>query len=233
MPGHSYTHGINMKAGNGCLQTGHFKSALGLFALALAYASKPTETARAEQALGITFRVLGVLDDAQRMLERAEKTARSTDDAILIGSVERDLGEVWHDKALSADTTELSEEYFDTAEEHFNNSFVAFSDVDLAETYTTSGFLGATLIDRGFKEGLSRLQSADTVLIKCDNRVYELNNLVRLIRYSPPLKRWTYLPRALRLTSLNSNSSGDRKKVYAALAGNTFFQWAKRRKQGK
>jgi tetratricopeptide (TPR) repeat protein len=214
--------------------------AIWYYSQALTFATIPREKAEAHSAMAVSYRVIGELDMAEDSFMEALLHA---EDPLVVALIHRDLGALWHERAvehLEQNQSVEAEEAFDEAEWFIKKSSSAFSNAgETAEQFTSLGFLGMMLYDQGFRaEGYSLLKEADTVLsgLAIPHPVYEANILIRRIRVSPPHERLRLLPRALHLTrptSKGGESSGSRKRVFVALLGNRVYRRVVKQQQGK
>lgn len=128
----------------------------------------------------------------------------------------------------------------------------------LEESRATNGFYGLFMAETGrWKEGVEKLRESASDLHLLGNRRYEFNNLVRLLRISLTARIFR-LPRAVwlvfnvelgieasrlegfdkfrfdlaRLFRRDRGVMTDAKRLLAALLGNRFYHWQKRRQQG-
>ena len=213
-------------------------SALDHYYRALELVASPEEEAAALQAAGVSLRVIGMLPEARFSLTTALESLPNSEDVRLIGAIHRDLAEVWHDMAVEFKSKRDrvgSIRAFDKAEHHLGESrLLLLKAGDRAEELSTVCFLGQTRYDRGMKANgafLLRKSVAQFRTLAVPNEAYEVNAIIRLLRCDSP-RAWTYLPRALKLTSRGSASSGRRMHVIVAACGNKVYLWAKRRRQG-
>ena len=237
----SSTFTEEMQAGNTQRQLGNHQAAVQHFLLAESEAMSSSQLATARQAAGVSYRILADLPNATTLLTRALTTATIAhkQDHRLLGAIERDLAEVYHDEALGLlkqGSFEGAARAFDEADVHYSRSMSLLEGIgDAGEAFATQGFRGMMWYDRGLrKEGRAEIKRAVLGFraLRFPHAVYETNNLIRYMRVSF-IGRWTSLPRALELTSKQSKSPGRRMEVIGALGGNTIYLRLKRRKQGK
>lgn len=212
-----------MQAGLAYLAVGELKSALEL-------AATPEERAEANQMIGVQCRSLVWLHKAIEYGQQAVDELVKYNNVVLRANAQRDLAMTHHKlllrlKMLPSDPGTDAHIASATwvAKELFTSSLIVLEGKgqELAAEYAvTLGAFGALYCDTGKPvQGMQRIEQADIELRALDHPVFELNNLLKLMRYSGFTRRLRYLPRALRLTSRRSASPGARRKVVAALAG--------------
>lgn len=230
------TH-YTMERGHELLEEGKTRAAL-LHFMNLAKEESDTEQRiRALQMSGVCLRLIGQYENAVSYLKRAKELLSSTSHHTrLRAAVHRDLGAALNKLGLVQKSPEVlreaMDEYRKSAEilkASLQESNLTSQDckVLLAEKATTQGSRGLLLFEMGVKStGIREIEQADTTLFNLDQNfeVYQLNNLVRLMRVSTILQRWHLLDLALKLTSKGSRSSGSRKRVWLAMLGNRLYR---------
>lgn len=228
----------SMQRGHELLQAGDAQEAIFHFT-ALSRISPPLtkQMAAAAQMAGVTHRLLGHFEDALEYLDMASERAGEFDDPCLTVAVERDLATTLHVVGIRTKNQEMLDEarrIFDycVSPLHFRQQIRSLDPDDSAqfnaEIVVTKGCQGMLLYETGEKEdGRKLIFFADLELREFGPKyeIYQLNNLVRLMRVSRFLDRTKYLNRALELTSKTSQSSGSRNRVWAALFGNRAYRF--------
>lgn len=219
---------------NDSSRAGHSR-AIEFYREALSLAVTRIEKAEAYGALAVSLRVVGSLYKADTAFKRALSHAED-EDRVLFALIQRDYGALWHEHAVKW-RRDQSDYAFNEAERLYNESAIAFADnSELAEEFTSVGFLGLLLIEMGLRSnGRALLRKADAILsnLAKPHPVYETNNLIRRMRVSSLPERLRLLPRALRLTRKGGENSGSRKRVFAALLGNRVYRFVVKRQQRK
>ena len=208
------------------MENGQDKQAWMKFEYALGMASTASELAEAYQLRGIAERKLGLHLDAMRSLERARDEATRSQNWELLCRVLRDLAEAYHDYAMSLHG-KRRRRFLELALETFALAYPGMSPI---EHYVTVGFEGLTLYHIGKKaEGRECLQTAHEGLVSEDKRnvVYELNNLIRLLRVSHLVKRLWSAKAALAMTGKDTPGRARRMDVRMALLGDRPYRYAK------
>jgi tetratricopeptide (TPR) repeat protein len=211
--------------------------AIWYYSQALTFATIPGEKAEAHSAMAVSYRVIGELDKAEDSFTEALLHA---EDPLVVALIRRDLGALWHERAIEyfdQHRTIDADEAFDEADWLLSESSSAFASAgEIAEQFTSIGFHGLLLYERGFHaSGYALLVSADNVLggLATPRPVYETNILIRRMRVSPLFERFRLLPRALRRTRKGGESEGSRKRVFVALLGNRIYRRVMKQQQGK
>ena len=217
-----------LQQGRDALQQGRYFEAVDRYNRARARAAAENDNhllAQATQMYAVCLAQAGELHLAVLHSEKAVDIAIKTGDDLLYARALRDLGRQYHLYMLLCRKTNRpidSRGYMEKALITLVNALNNFElRHDEAEASVTRGMYGHLLADIGSRSvGVSEISAADKMLQKSESRVFETNNLVKLIRTSPLHHRLNLLPRAFKLTTRDSASPGSRKKVWAALLGN-------------
>lgn len=196
-----------MEEGSRLLKSGSEFLAASRFEEAVVLASNRCQRASALQKLGIARRLNGELEVSEEIHNRAIATA---EDDILKARIKRDLGMTYLDKGdynLAYDILDIS---YRTLLNHHEPIEAAMS----------RGFQGRVKLLQGSrKQAVSLLREVDKVLRGGDNRDYELNNLIWLMRASYRT-RFTGSWRAVRLIKQTEQSRRWKELVVIIIGGN-------------
>lgn len=199
-------HRTFMNEGQRLMKDGSIQSAGWLFEDAVDCAGSADEKASALQMQGVTQRLLGELDASMETFKLALST---TYDTVLKARITRDLGMTYLDQGelrLAGEASLVS--YTTLTRCH-----------ELVEAAMSRGFQGrVALLSRSREMAIKLLREADKVLAGGNNRDYELNNLIWLMRASFP-DRFTGLPRAIRLVKQTGQSRRRKELVVIVIGG--------------
>lgn len=208
-------HNAYMKVGHDRMGKGSFDEAAWAFEHALGDATSPDEKASALQMLGVALRLLGELDVSMKTLNLAHATA---DSVVLKARITRDLG-----------MTYLEQGDYTMANDAMRGSYTILTrNHELVEAAMSRGFQGRVVFLRGWRrEGIELLREADKVLRGGDNRDYELNNLIWLMRMSFP-DRLLSLQRAVRLVKQTGQLRRWKELAVIAIGGDWLYRRLRR-----
>lgn len=223
-----------MKAGRAALQAPGYKLAAARFDVAATSAPTDEDFGKAMQMKGVSLRMLADYDEALLALNIAQGVAHRLGNARLEGAVYRDLGQTVHAQAMSMYDAVERHILMESAALYYKRSMNLLVTVDFIEYNASKGFYALLEHDRGnHKTGLRLLRDANLSLRQGNHRVYEFNNLIRLMRISI-VDRVLYLPRAIWLTrqlDTEGNKAGQLQRVLATLPGDKAYVLLKRLKQ--
>ena len=204
-------HRTFMNEGQRLMKDGSIQSAGWLFEDAVDCAGSADEKASALQMQGVTQRLLGELDASMETFKLALST---TYDTVLKARITRDLG-----------MTYLDQGKIRLAGEDFLVSYtVLYRNNELAEAAMSKGFQGrAKLMEGSRRDAVRLMREADKVLASGDNRDYELNNLIWLMRASH-IVRFTGLPRAFRLVKQTGQSRRRKELAVIVIGGDWLYR---------
>lgn len=196
-----------MTVGHDRMRKGTFDEALLSFRHAFRHATSPDEKASALQMQGVVQRLDGRLSASQKTLERARAT---TNNIVLKARITRDLG-----------MTYLDQSKYTPARDALRGSYVILArNHEPIEAAMSKGFYGRAVFLSGWRrEGITLLCEADQLLSGGDNRDYELNNLIWLMRMSFT-DRFINVRRAVRLIRQTGQSMRWRELVVIIIGGN-------------
>lgn len=188
-----------LRVAQNLLETDHFDGALEWSQKALSFTQSKSDAARAFQVQGLTRRKMGDYVEASEALKTAVHLAEGEPAAeLLLGRIHRDLAMAYMDMMSSASSPGA----------YFSARFQAGVELDsserllregggMLECAVTIGFIGRYYYLIGnTKKAAELMLEADAVLRNGNNRVYELNNLIWLLKVR---RRLAYYRRILRL----------------------------------
>ncbi len=236
-----------LEKGHDLLQKGNYREALLQFEKASTQDPIRQEGVQGLQMAGVTLRLMHWLAGAAVYLSEALKQVDSIDDARLKAAIHRDQGAVFYEQSLvyRKQHPDAISPYTPLADNAFMTSLVLLYEElkkDLseeeygrieAEIAVTKGFRGMLFFDMRVRYDYAEARWARQLVEQADSdlralgddfQVYQLNNLIRLMRVSYLVDRFSYLDRALTLTNRTSDSPGSRKRVYAAMFGNRIYR---------
>lgn len=208
-------YGTFMNEGQRLMKDGSIQSAGWLFEDAVNYAGSADEKASALQMQGVTQRLLGELDASMETFELAFAT---TYDTVLKARITRDLGMTYLDQGKLRLAGEASLVSYTTLTSYH----------ELVEAAMSRGFQGrVALLSRSREMAIKLLREADKVLTSGNNRDYEVNNLIWLMRASH-LVRFTGLPRALHLVKQTGQSRRRKELVVIVIGGDRLYRFLRK-----
>ncbi len=212
-----------MRQGHEAVGAGRFSDGLTAYNGAYDHAPFPSSQATALQGMGIALRLMGKLDDSERVLDNAREIAYQH--STLVARIERDVAMTILDRAIKLkDIGQLRRAtgQFDDADAWLQQSWEALRVSDPIEAAATTGFIARLLFERGErKAAVTKFRCAHLALTG-HHDVYELNNLVWLARASIA-DRWRFASRAFQLVSLTGDTRRTKEYLIILTGGNFLY----------
>lgn len=206
-----------IKLGDEAIGMGDFESGLRFYRSALHDSQGGAEEASARQCTGIALRLKGLLAESEAELINALQIAQPQ--SILSARIKRDLGMTILDRAVKEQTPGK----FDDAEMWFDESRKALDTAgDPVEAAVSIGFMARSMFLRGDPAAIVVFRNTHKVL-KRQNNVYELNNLVWLARASA-VDRWRHAIRVYDLVILTEHKVRGWEYCAILVGGNRLYE---------
>jgi tetratricopeptide (TPR) repeat protein len=186
-----------MREGATLRERGRFDEAIKAYQDAKMWAGVMANRAEALSQIGVTYRLMGLLDEASNAFEEALDYLGRADRSATYGRLMRDFGMLALDRAAY----ENDASYFKAAKRRFGQSISAYDRLnDSTERAISQGFMGRAYFIEGNRDEAVRIMLAAHQILKCSGDLSgERDNLVWLARASARY-RWRYALRGLRVT---------------------------------